>query len=325
MIYQLNSELYKVTGIQRVVMDIHEALRERGAKIVGTVPFEKLADDLKISKGEYKEFVGYKMFRKSTVIIHERRYLPMFWILNNILRYNIDVVYVHHNELYGRKLLSRFPNKVVAISDAGIRNLTEYFGVSHDNIKKIHNCVRKPEDFVILPKHFNPENITILYPARINAVKRQVEIVEKLQDKLDSRVHIHFVGTGPHYEQLKIACGNSDQFVALGYRSDVLDLLNKSDFMMLFSQHEGLPISLIEATMTGTPIVCNAVGGNTEIAKHGKNALVVNTWEELLIVLNKLPEMSVDEYNRLSREAIGTYEREFTFERFKNDYSNLLK
>ena len=52
------------------------------------------------------------------------------------------VVYVHHNELYGQKILSKFPENVVAISDAGIKNLTEYFNLPIKNITKIHNTVR---------------------------------------------------------------------------------------------------------------------------------------------------------------------------------------
>ena len=41
-VFQFNKELYKVTGIQKVLMDIHEALRtEFDCKIVGEIPYEK--------------------------------------------------------------------------------------------------------------------------------------------------------------------------------------------------------------------------------------------------------------------------------------------
>jgi len=323
-IYQLNSELFKVTGIQRVLMDIHEALRGVGAKIVGTVPFEKVNPDLRISESDYLQLSGYGMFRKAVVIIHERRFLPVFWFLNKILRYDIKVVYVHHNELYGHKLLSRFPEHVVAISDAGIRNLTGYFGVPCTHITKIHNCVREPEGFIPQSKEFDSAHITILYPARINSVKRQVEIVRRLRGKLDPQVRILFAGIGPDYEALKAECGDSEQFVSLGFRDDVTGLMQQSDFMMLFSRHEGLPISLIEASMTGTPIICNDVGGNTEIACNGQNAFIVNEWDELIARINTIPDLSEKEYNNMASESRRVYVDNYQFTNFAIQYKDFI-
>lgn len=324
-VYQLNSELYKVTGIQRVMMDIHEALKPFGAKIIGTVPMEKVNKDLGINESDYIQFNGYGRLKGSVVIVHERRYLPIFWVLNKILRFDIELIYVHHNELYGQRLLSRFPKHVVAISDAGIKNLTEYFGVKREYISKIHNCVRKPDGFRAKRKEFNPEEITILYPARINSVKRQVEIVRNLRGKLSDKVRILFAGEGPEYEELQKECGDSTQFVALGFRADVPELMQQSDFMMLYSRHEGLPISLIEATMTGTPIICNNVGGNCEIAFDGRNALVPESWEELTQTLNLLPELSKETYASMSRASVEVYERYYRFEKFADGYRILIK
>lgn len=323
-IFQLNSELFKVTGIQKVVMDIHEALRPYGARIVGTIPFERVDKTLGIPQSEYVQLRGYGMFRNSVVIIHERRYLPVFWGLNKLLRYNVRVIYIHHSELYGQKLLSRFPREVVAISDAGIRNLTEYFGVPRSCITKIHNCVREPVGMSCTPKNFSGQRVTILYPARINSGKQQIEIVRRLRGRIDPRVRILFAGVGPEYDALVRECAGSQQFVALGFRSDVLQLMRESDFMMLFSLYEGLPISLIEATMTATPILCNSVGGNTEIAYAGKNAFVVADWDELVEQINLLPELSQESYVAMSRESRRIYESEFRFERFAKEYVDLI-
>jgi hypothetical protein len=39
-VYSFNSELFKITGVQKVVMDVHNAIKDDyNAKIVGTVPF----------------------------------------------------------------------------------------------------------------------------------------------------------------------------------------------------------------------------------------------------------------------------------------------
>lgn len=324
-IFQFNLELYKVTGIQRVILDIHEALRDDfDAKIVGNIPYDKVDSSLNISKGDYLRFKNPFMFHNSVVIIHERRLLPLMWVITHIPWLNTKCIYVHHNELYGNKMLSLFPKKIVAISDAGIKNLTEYFGVDRASITKIHNCVREPNSFVQQAKRFNPNDIKILYPARINSVKRQVEIVKHLKGKLDPRVKILFAGSGPLFEELKLVCDGDNQFQALGFRNDIPSLMHNCDFMMLFSKHEGLPISLIEAAQTGLPAICNNVGGNTEIIKKGINGIIVNDWDALTDALNHLSEMGQDEIDRMSREGKEIYMQNFNFGIFKKRYCNLI-
>ena len=255
-VYSFNSELFKVTGVQKVLMDVHHAImREYDAKIVGTVPYDKLHKDLGIHQDEYLKINNPFMFRNSIVILHERKFLAFFWLLNHVFFQNIKLVYIHHNVFSNHRRMSVMPNTVVAISDEGVRNLYEFFDVPMENIHKIYNCVRdihpKPH------KVYDGGVVKILYPARINGQKRQLEVVEHLKGKLSDKVKILFAGTGPNLEALKEATKGDGHFECLGYRSDIYDLLQECDYMMLFSGHEGLPISLIEADMIGIPIICS--------------------------------------------------------------------
>lgn len=325
-VFQVNTELFKITGIQKVLLDIHEALKDDfNVRIVGTIPFSKVNENLEISKNDYIRLKNPFMFRKSVVIIHERKLLPFMWILTNIPGLNIKCIYVHHNELYGNKWLSLFPKNIVAISDAGIRNLTEYFGIPRDRITKIHNCVRESFQYLPRKKKFDPDNITILYPARINSVKRQIEIVNFLRGKIDSRIKILFAGLGPRYNELDEICNGDKQFQVLGFRNDIHNLMQQCDFMLLFSKHEGLPISLIEACQVGLPVICNNVGGNTEIVKNGVNGFVVDNWEELANVLNKLPKLSENDIEKMSETGKNIYMDKFNFDNFKDNYRILLE
>ena len=324
-VFQLNSELFKVTGIQRVLLDIHEALRDDfDTKIVGNIPYDRVDVNLGISESDYQRFKNPLMFHKSVVIIHERRLLPLMWVLTHVPGLEVECVYIHHSELYGNKLLSLFPKNIVAISDAGIRNLTDYFGVPRGNITKIHNCVRETTPFEPRTKKFDSDNINILYPARINSGKRQIEIVNRLKGKLDSRIRILFAGTGPQYEELERLCRDSKQFIALGFRNDIPDLMQESDFMLLFSKQEGLPISLIEATMTGLPAICNNVGGNIEIVQDGRNGIVTDEWDSLVDVLNKLPNLKQSNIDKMSTAGRDIYTTSFNFTNFKKNYCKLI-
>lgn len=326
-IYSFNTQLYKVTGVEKVMMTIHRALLDvYESRIVGLSSYSKVCPSHGIREDEYIRFYNPFMFYRSIVIIHERKLLPFFWILNNIFFQKIKLVYVHHSILYGKYWISPMPNVVVAIADRGVKNLIEYFKVPKDNIHKIHNCVK--DEIANVGQSTQNENVTVLYPGRINAGKRQKEIVKQLRGKLDYRVRILFAGDGPQYEEFKEMLAGDKQFVPLGFVDNLSDLMRQCDYVMLFSTHEGLPISLIEATMCGIPIVCNDVGGNTEIAKNGENAYVSfepDNWNWLCETLNSLPSVDKQRYQSMSANSRAIYEKYFTFDVFKNKYLTLMK
>lgn len=325
-IFSFNSELYKVTGVQKVLMDIHHAISNKyEAKIVGTIAYKNIHKSLNINKNEYIRLINPFMFYRSIVFLHERKFLILFWLLNHIFFQKIRIIYIHHNIFKNHRLLSIMPKTVVAISNEGVHNLNTYFNVPANNIYKIYNCVK--DNYIPRQKILTKEHINIIYPARINDVKRQIEVVNKLNGKLDRKVKIYFVGEGPLLDSLREHVKDNDQFIVLGFRADILDLLKKMDYVMLFSKQEGLPITLIEATMMGIPILCNNVGGNPEIVFNNKNGFIFekDDWDLLINKINTLKEISNNTYIQMSNESRNIYLQNFTFDRFKQKYMELLE
>ena len=324
-VFSFNSELYKVTGVQKVLMDIHRAVYDTyDAKIVGTMPYAKVHQEHRVSEKEYVHWKGNPFaFYKSIVFVHERKYLFFFWLLNHFLFQQIKIVYIHHNIFHNNKLLSKMPKTIVSISERSTENLMEYFKVRAENIHKIYNCV--------VDEHPGPhkacfsDEISILYPARINDQKRQLEIVKQLKGKIDKRIKIVFAGDGPYLEQLKKVVLDDDQFSCLGYRNDITKLRRQYDYILLFSKNEGLSITLLEAVMCGVPIVTNDVGGNLEIAYEGINAFVSNEWDGLIKIINNLVNVDSLTYEKMCQNSRKIYEEKFTFDIFKEKYLTLLK
>lgn len=323
-VFSIDTQLYKVTGVEKVMLDVHNAVKdEYQAKIVGTIPFEMVRKEHNISKEEYIKLSNPLMFYNSIVIVHERKLLILFWLLNHIFFQNIKIVYIHHNLFYNHKLLTILPKTIVAIAERGIENLIDFFGASPTNIHKIYNCVK--DSYQNAHREINGNRITLLLPGRINAQKQQLEIVRHLKGKLNKNVLIRFAGDGPQLNELMEACKGDDNFEVLGFRNDIIDLLKDSDFILLFSVHEGLPITLIEATMIGMPIICSDVGGNAEICHNGRNGWVLNDWQTLINTLNNLPKLSGTEYRRMCEASREIYKENFTSEIFKVKYLKLLK
>lgn len=322
-LFSLDFQLYKVTGVEKVMLDVHHAVKDDyEAKIVGNIPFEKVRPEHNIKEEEYVQCKNLLMFRNSIVIVHERRLLIMFWLLNHVLFQNIKIVYVHHNLFHNHKRTTILPKTIVAIADRGIENLTQFFGVPTKNIHKIYNCVA--DEYKGPHRLMNRDRITLLLPGRINNQKQQLEIVRQLSGKLNPHIKILFAGDGPQLDELTEACKGKDNFEVLGFRNDVKELMGNTDFVLLYSAHEGLPITLIEATMVGMPIICNDVGGNSEICYNGVNGWVVNDWENLIKIINDLPNVSDEIYSQMCCESREIYKQNFTFEKFKEHYLKLI-
>jgi glycosyltransferase involved in cell wall biosynthesis len=78
----------------------------------------------------------------------------------------------------------------------------------------------------------------------------------------------------PNLEQQVRQVGLEKNFLFLGHRSDVPELLACCDLLVLPSEAEALPNSLLEAMAAGLPVVGTCVGGIPEIIKDGVNGLL---------------------------------------------------
>ena len=86
------------------------------------------------------------------------------------------------------------------------------------------------------------------------------------------------VGDGPlrcklETEAANLGLNGSVNFI--GWQSDVLPVLKKSDVYVSSSTTEGTSVALLEAMAAGLPVVCTRVGGNPEIVEHGERGLLV--------------------------------------------------
>ncbi len=69
---------------------------------------------------------------------------------------------------------------------------------------------------------------------------------------------------GPDMVALLRDAGLGERLRLLGYRDDVPDLMAAADIFVLPSRFEGLPMSVIEAMLTGLPVVATNVRGPAE-------------------------------------------------------------
>lgn len=85
-------------------------------------------------------------------------------------------------------------------------------------------------------------------------------------------------GHGPEAAALRALAANAavaDRVRFLGVVPDPEEHLRTADAFVLPSLFEGLPNALLEAMATGLPCVATAIGGTTDVATDGRDALLV--------------------------------------------------
>jgi glycosyltransferase involved in cell wall biosynthesis len=123
-----------------------------------------------------------------------------------------------------------------------------------------------------------------------------------------------------------VLCEESDGAVEfLGRRSDVADILTASDIACLTSDHEALPLSLLEAAAVGLPLVATDVGGTGEIVQHGKTGYLVAP-DDVDGVAAALAKLAIEPAARLEFGACAKalYQERFTSSRMIDSYDALL-
>ena len=126
-----------------------------------------------------------------------------------------------------------------------------------------------------------PRDFWVLGSAgRLEPIKR-LDIFIAAANQIASRIStIRFLIVGEGREEANLrrlvaACGLQERVLFLGHRQDIYDVLRAFDIFVQCSDHEGLPMVLLEALQLGVPIVARNVGGVSEVVQHGSNGLLV--------------------------------------------------
>ncbi len=115
----------------------------------------------------------------------------------------------------------------------------------------------------------------------IKRVDRFLRVALALRD-LD-RIRFLIVGDGELRDELKASAeaqALDDQLVWAGFRRDMPAVFSASDLVMLTSDSEGTPVSLIEAQAAGVPVVGTRVGGMSSVVRDGSTGFVVDPSDE---------------------------------------------
>lgn len=171
-----------------------------------------------------------------------------------------------------------------------------------------------------------PDRPVVLFVGRLTAVKRPDRLIDAMASVLQRLPEALLViaGEGDLFDETRLKAeplGPSVRF--LGWQQDLSRVYAAADVAVLTSDNEGMPVSLIEASLSGLPSVTTNVGSAGEVVVNGVTGRVVEA--KAGSVANALVEILRDEDLRSSMgEAAKKHsERAFGVDRLVSDHEAL--
>ena len=122
-----------------------------------------------------------------------------------------------------------------------------------------------------------PSDFVVLVIAEFNPGKRHRDVIKAIASLGDPRVKLVIAGKGATEDKCKAlakSLGVAERVIFLGFRSDVPILIRASQAMLLASEREGLPRSLMEAMASGLPAIGAKIRGTADLLGDGCGVLV---------------------------------------------------
>lgn len=166
------------------------------------------------------------------------------------------------------------------------------------------------------------------FVARLTSVKQPGRFVDVALELARDDPDLVFLvaGEGPLLAQMRRhAASLGDRMRFLGWRPDVENVYAASDVVLLTSDNEGMPVSLIEAASVGTPAVSTDVGSAREVVVDGETGFVTTpVVGELAAAARRIlgdPELRA----RMSAAATEHARRQFSAARLVDDTAGLYE
>jgi glycosyltransferase involved in cell wall biosynthesis len=189
------------------------------------------------------------------------------------------------------RVLMRRCRTIVAVAEAVRRETIDAFGVAADRVVTIPRGVDPARVGSSLGRERSRQRLRIGMDAPVvislGALSWEkdplahLEVMDAVRRVLPGSVHL-IAGDGPlrhEVEQRADGAGLDGLARILGNRSDVADLLAAADVLLLASKVEGMPGCVIEAGMSGLPVVSYAVAGVPEVVVDGETGYLVDQGE----------------------------------------------
>lgn len=232
-------------------------------------------------------------------VIHAHQYTPFFYaaLAKPLCAFRPKLILTEHGRHYpdrvspvrravNRLVLDRLADAVTACCHFSAVGLTKTDGFAGARIEIVENGIEvdrygPPADKALAKEDvgLDPDRRYVVHVARHHPVKDQATLLKGFALAVPDlpRTDLLMVGDGPlrgELESLAVELRIPDRVKFLGIRTDIPDLMRAAHVFALTSLSEAASLTLLEAMVSGLPVVVTDVGGNPEIVRHEREGLL---------------------------------------------------
>ncbi len=205
----------------------------------------------------------------------------------------LHLVHTYHGHLlYG--YFGKFQTRLVIFLEKSLAVITTKLVTVGSRVKEelILAGVAKRDKFLVIPPGItfkltvassldfeNKSLVRIGFVGRITQIKRPdkfLEIVVRLKE-INANVSVSVAGDGSQLQEMKIIAQTRNLDIAfLGWVPDVEDLFKELDLIILTSDNEGTPISILQAAAQGCIALARDVGSVEDVLKDKETGFICN-------------------------------------------------
>lgn len=213
--------------------------------------------------------------------------------------------------------LARLANEVVFVSDFSRKSYIKNNIVSEDKTKVIYNGISIGE--VNFSKKLD-DKYKFCYVGRFSTEKNLFLLIDAFSNlKTDKNKILYLIGDGEIRKELESYCLDKkiNNVIFLGFRKDVLNIIETMDCLVLSSLTEGLPTVVLEAYTKCTLAISTNCGGINEIIKDKRFISKGFDVESMIDVMHFV--VNIDE-----SEALECLENNYNFVSSKFSLSKMV-
>ncbi len=211
-------------------------------------------------------------------------------------------------------LLKNQCSKIIAVSEYDKKNM---FAHGIKNTQLIYNAVSdksiaKKDSAIIdsIKKFANGKKIIITVSR--NAKPKRFDLFEKLAQEMPQYSFIWIGNNEAIYTQ-------AENLLCLGEIENAGKYISEADLFVLLSDHEGLPVTIIEALSCSVPVVASNVGGIPEVLSLEYGFSVENNIESLVQTIQDTLS-NEKQLEKFKTNARLKYENDFQIATMKKHY-----
>lgn len=269
-------------------------------------------------------------------VIHAHTEIPdlALWLFRKIswLFFWVSCKYVrtiHNTELWNEwkgigHVVERYYIKHhcnVAISQSTKESYEKKYG--DNDVPLIYNGVEEVPQIKF--PYLKSDVVNILFAGRLEHQKGIDQLIDVISGlKNDGRYHFHIVGNGSYSAKIAQTIGKFENVSTYDKIYGLSQYLGSFDYLFMPSNHEGLPLMCVEASLAHTPTIINRCAGLDEtLPKDWPLAVDDNSVSAFIDIFQN--KMNKEEYQHLAETAYHFAKEKFSIDKMQQEYENMYR